>query len=197
MSNETEIVLNKVMSSIAAIYPAWKNAISSQEQANNIKKQWLIAFMENGITTDIQINKGLAQARKDTNPFLPPVGQFIEWCKPVEIDVEAKAEIAWSEIVGKIASIGSYDNLKMNDGQALAAVKAMGGWKNLCSKTHEQLVWEKKEFTSIYSNYESTPLEMLPDSLPGRIELQKHKKYQYNETLEQVKKLARKDNDKT
>ncbi len=126
----------------------------------------------------------------DEGMFMPKPANISKHLKADEIDVEAKAEIAWSEIVGKISSIGSYDSLKMDDGQALAAVKAMGGWKNLCSKTHEQLVWAKKEFASIYSNYESTSLEMLPESLPGRIELQKHKE-KASGVLEQVKKLAR------
>ena len=39
--------------------------------------------------------------------------------------------------------------------------------------------WAKKEFISMYSTYDKTPLEMLPSSLPGLVELHNHKeKYQ-------------------
>ena len=37
------------------------------------------------------------------------------------------------------------------------------------------MTWKKKEFLSVYETYENTPLECLPSSLPGRIELVEHK----------------------
>ena len=79
--NESEIVLNIVIKAIRSIYPAWRTTIKTQAELDNIKKEWLTGFIDNNIKTDIQINRGLAEARKDTNPFLPSIGQFIEWCK--------------------------------------------------------------------------------------------------------------------
>ena len=105
--------------------------------------------------------------------FMPKPAHII---KHIEASVDGKAEMAWAEIVGKISSVGSYGSLTLDDGQALASVTALGGWNNLCSKTNEQLVWMKKEFISVYQNYESTPIDQLPHSLPGRIELESHKK---------------------
>ena len=78
----SEAVLNIVMKSIRSIYPAWRTSVKSQAELDGLKAEWLIAFQESRIATDIQIKRGLAMARKDTNPFLPSVGQFIEWCKP-------------------------------------------------------------------------------------------------------------------
>lgn len=37
--------------------------------------------MENGISTDVEINAGLAMARRHNSPFFPSIGQFVEWCK--------------------------------------------------------------------------------------------------------------------
>lgn len=108
--------------------------------------------------------------------FFPKPADIIRHLNAGKPSVEAKAEMAWAEINQKISSIGSYGNLTMNDNQALATVKALGGWKNICSKTIEQLVWLKKEFISIYENYEATSIESLPNELPGRIELETHKK---------------------
>lgn len=89
-----ELVMNVVIKSIRAIYPAWRTAIKSQAELDNMKKEWLIGFMENRIRTDIQIERGLKAARKDPNPFLPSIGQFITWCKApdrshIEFDTKA------------------------------------------------------------------------------------------------------------
>lgn len=95
--------------------------------------------------------------------------------KQNEQEVEDKAELAWQVIEGEIRRIGSYGSLKMEDKQALAAVQALGGWKHLCSLTNDQMVWAHKEFVSTYQNYERTPVEALPDKLPGRVALENHK----------------------
>ncbi len=77
----TETILNIVIKSLRAIYPAWRTTIKSQIELDNMKKEWLKAFIENRINSDDKINRGLAQARQDIQPFLPSVGQFIKWCK--------------------------------------------------------------------------------------------------------------------
>jgi hypothetical protein len=89
--------------------------------------------------------------------------------------VEDKAELSWSVIVNQISSIGSYGSPKIEDRQAMAALKGMGGWVRLCGSTVDELTWKKKEFISLYDTYERTPLDQLPSNLPGRIELEQHK----------------------
>lgn len=74
-------IVNTVFSKLAAIFPAWKQAFDGPEGIREAKRTWLEAFMENEINTLEQINRGLVEAKKSTNPFLPSVGQFIEWCR--------------------------------------------------------------------------------------------------------------------
>lgn len=78
----SENVLNVVINSLRAIFPAWRSSIKSQRELDELKKEWLIAFIENNIKTDIQINRGLKRARAETSPFMPSVGMFMSWCKP-------------------------------------------------------------------------------------------------------------------
>ena len=98
--------------------------------------------------------------------------------KQLEQAVDDKAEIAWHVILGEIRRIGSYGSLKMEDKQALAAVQAIGGWKNLCGLTIDKMTWAHKEFIAAYQNYERADLAALPNKLPGRIHLENHKKDQ-------------------
>ena len=96
--------------------------------------------------------------------------------KQQEQAVKDTAEQAWHAIEGEIRRIGSYGTLKLENKQALAAVKAIGGWKHLCSLTSDQMTWAHKEFTAAYESYERADISMLPDKLPGRFELEEHKK---------------------
>ena len=92
-----------------------------------------------------------------------------------DLDVKDRAEIAWAAIHGAIERVGPYQKLELEDKQALAAVKAIGGWKKLCTCTYDQLIWLKKDFLQTYDTFENAPLETLPKNLPGLVELQKHK----------------------
>ena len=89
--------------------------------------------------------------------------------------IEDRASIAWACIERDIRRIGSYGTLKLDDKQALATVKAMGGWRELCMCDEAKLEWKRKEFIRMYETFERTPLEALPSSLPGLIELSEHK----------------------
>lgn len=115
----------------------------------------------------------------DSGMFAPKPADIMKFItgttKQNEQAIEDKAELAWQVIEGEIRRIGSYGSLKMEDKQALAAVQALGGWKHLCSLTNDQMVWAHKEFVSTYQNYERTPVEALPDKLPGRVALENHK----------------------
>lgn len=112
--------------------------------------------------------------------------QVIGTNKQQEQAVKDTAEQAWHAIQGEIRRIGSYGTLKLENKQALAAVKALGGWKHICSLSSDQLVWAHKEFTAAYENYERADTAMLPDKLPGRFELEEHKK----ESAKGLKALA-------
>jgi hypothetical protein len=84
-------------------------------------------------------------------------------------EVDDRAEIAWLQIEKEIRRVGSYGDLKLSDRQALAAVQAVGGWRTICASTHEQLVWKKKEFMSVYETLERADPELLPSYIRGRI----------------------------
>ena len=110
--------------------------------------------------------------------FFPKPADIVRHLQTGEISAENKAELAWAQVMREIRVTGSYGSLKLDDKQALASVKALGSWKQLCASTVDEMTWKKKEFMSMYETYEKTPLEMLPSSLPGRIALVEHKREQ-------------------
>jgi len=91
-------------------------------------------------------------------------------------DLEGRAMVAWACIDEKLRKCSSYETLHLEDKQALAAVKALGGWRKLCLTTYDQMPWVKKEFLKLYETFERTPIDRLPSSLPGIHEIEQHKK---------------------
>lgn len=76
-------VINSVFSQLLAAFPA-TTANRDQTEMNEIRRQWVLAFRENGITTMEQVAAGMRVARRQERPFLPSPGQFVAWCKAEE-----------------------------------------------------------------------------------------------------------------
>lgn len=76
-------VINGVFTQLLAAFPA-SLANRDQHEMNEIRRQWVMAFRENGITTMDQVNAGMRVARRQERPFLPSPGQFVAWCKAEE-----------------------------------------------------------------------------------------------------------------
>ena len=96
-----------------AIFPAWAVAIKDPEIESQARQEWLKGLVENGINTDIQINSGLAKCRTHNSPFLPSIGQFIEWCKTSNAQVnslpsESEARMAMIRELGRSPDIRSW-----------------------------------------------------------------------------------------
>ncbi|MEW0217863.1 replication protein P, partial [Escherichia coli] len=63
-------IINGVFSQLLATFPA-SLANRDQNELNEIRRQWVLAFRENGITTMEQVNAGMRVARRQNRPFLP------------------------------------------------------------------------------------------------------------------------------
>ena len=57
-------IFNDLFVQLQAAFPASMATIKEQSQLNEFRKQWMLAFLENGITTMEQVNAGMRQTRK-------------------------------------------------------------------------------------------------------------------------------------
>ncbi|CNI99795.1 DNA replication protein [Yersinia frederiksenii] len=74
-------IFNELFRQLKAAFPALMTSIKDQNDLNELRRQWVLAFVENGITSIDQVNAGMKIARQQATPFLPAPGQFIAWCK--------------------------------------------------------------------------------------------------------------------
>lgn len=82
-------IINNLFNELKACYPAWRQAFASRDDWHNAKRAWTKSFIENGVGTMAQVERGLASARRDENPFWCSVGQFIGWCNGGDVDCDA------------------------------------------------------------------------------------------------------------
>ncbi|EBE4782499.1 phage replication protein [Salmonella enterica] len=106
-------VINNVFSQLMAAFPA-TTANRSQAEMNEIRRQWVLAFRENSITTMEQVAAGMRVARRQERPFLPSPGQFVAWCREgrcvlgvTVADVMAEYW-KWQKLVFRYASSEKY-----------------------------------------------------------------------------------------
>jgi len=174
---------------------------------NSDKKEFAILFYGTGELYDKSVSKNLLQLYFDAlknysiedvksgvskhaldpkhGTFFPKPADIVRHLQASEISTEQKAELAWAQVMREIRRTGSYGTLKLDDKQAIAAVKSLGSWQQLCSSTETDMTWKKKEFISMYETYERTPVELLPSSLPGIIGLVEHKK-EVSSTMQRI-----------
>ena len=101
MAKVAEIV-NDLFRQLRGTFPLL--ASKSQEDLDEMRRQWLVAFKENGITTLEQINAGMRAARRQEKPFLPSPGQFVAWCRAEESAAVGLPDV--SELVGMVYQYG-------------------------------------------------------------------------------------------
>ncbi|HAT2743093.1 TPA: phage replication protein [Citrobacter farmeri] len=106
-------IINGVFTQLLAAFPA---ALAGRDQTDmdEIRRQWVMAFAENGVTTMEQVDAGMRVARRQANPFLPSPGQFVAWCKQemrpfgVSVDDVMTEFKQWQRLVFKYTSSEKY-----------------------------------------------------------------------------------------
>ena len=74
-------VIEKLFNELKSIFPAWKPAWPDDKSENNPKRTWTKAFIAANLSSVRQIEHGIKRSRISGSPFMPSIGQFIQWCQ--------------------------------------------------------------------------------------------------------------------
>lgn len=85
----TTKVVNELFKEIFSIKPAFKASFETQEDLLTTKRQWMLAFEEENITSIERLRNGFKSLRKSPTPFFPSPGEFLELCKIKPEDIGA------------------------------------------------------------------------------------------------------------
>jgi len=82
VDSNAERLVDTLFASLKVIFPAsFSTVLKHPRDEATAKRQWVAAFIENGITSGHQISAGMKHARASVSPFWPTPGQFISWCR--------------------------------------------------------------------------------------------------------------------
>lgn len=82
INSEAETLVDALFKQLKQIFPASvSTSLKGEEAERTTKRQWTVAFAENGIKTREQLSAGVRHARASNSDFWPSPGKFISWCK--------------------------------------------------------------------------------------------------------------------
>jgi hypothetical protein len=85
VDSSVEQLVDILFRSLKLVFPASiSTTLKDPRDEAAAKRQWIAAFVENGITSKQELSAGMKRARASGSPFWPSPGQFISWCKDGE-----------------------------------------------------------------------------------------------------------------
>ena len=184
-------VINALFSQLAGIFPAFNKAWPTSVEFEAAKKNWLLALVENNINTMNKLQIGLKKARALGKPWVPSIGEFIEWCKPTLKDYGLPEPFeAYREACRKAIDI-KYNSNPSWTHQAVYDAASKTGMFELEKKQKEFLVYYERACQTVF---EGGRLKDLPKLIPNMPEEKKCPKTARNALNEILQNLGKRVN---
>lgn len=75
-------VVASLFRELKASFPAWRQAWPTADSEAAARRTWVKAFAAANLRCIEQIRFGVERCRLSASPFMPSVGEFIQWCQP-------------------------------------------------------------------------------------------------------------------
>lgn len=153
-------IMDHTIKQLKAIFPAWHQAMRTEDEEQNLKYTWAKAFFEAGIGID-DIRRGLKRAARHPDKWMPSCGEFISWCMPAG---EPTAAQAYQQ-----AAMGRYVSP-----EALEAAKRTGEYDLRNNPNRELRRLFEDHYRDVLNEKREGKVFMLPkpDKKPEQLEYQ-------------------------
>lgn len=102
-----------------------------------------------------------------TSRFMPTPAEIRAAAGYGEDETE-RAALAWQQVRLAISKYDAYQPVRFDDSRINAAIRAIGGWTELCDSTTDELKWKEKAFVTHYKALRGRPLsDEQVAALPG------------------------------
>lgn len=166
-------VVNLLFEELKAIHPAWRSAWPKVDAENNAKRSWTKAFTSAGMCSIEQIRYGIERCRASGSPFMPSVGQFLDWCRPSPENMGLPSvERAYLQACG--ASHPAADTSVLHPAVWHAACEAGLYLLARQPESKSRPAFERAYAITIRLILDGEPLREIPKGLPGRIDKPKN-----------------------
>ncbi len=100
------MVMDKLFDELTAICTAWHKTLPSDQSVANFKSIWIEEIINANIRNWNVLVFGIERCKREKSPFLPSLGQFIEWCK--EGELESKGIPSVEELLERIKQYSRF-----------------------------------------------------------------------------------------
>ncbi|WP_369427090.1 replication protein P [Providencia sp. PROV236] len=108
INEHAEKLVDMLFDNLIQIFPAAKHTVfSNKDDISATKRQWVLAFIENKITSVEQLKAGMSIARQQESDFWPSCGKFISWCREGMMQV-----IGFPSVCEVMAEMKRYSNME-------------------------------------------------------------------------------------
>jgi hypothetical protein len=184
-------VINALFSQLASIFPAFNKAWPTPIEFEVAKKNWLLALVENNINTMAKLQIGLKKARALDKPWVPSVGQFIEWCKPALKDYGLPEPFEAYREACRNAHEVKYNCNALWTHQAIYDAASRTGMFELEKKQKEFLIYYERACQTVFEGGTLKDLPKLIPNMPEEKRCPKTAKNALNEMLQKLGKTSR------
>jgi len=190
-NTESYNVINYLFTELSGIFPAFSKAWPTPKEFESAKRNWLLALIDAKINTGKKLQIGLTNARNYGKPWVPSVGQFIEWCKPTLKDYGLPEPFeAYREACRKAIDIKYNSNASWTH-QAVYDAASRTGMFELEKKQKEFLVYYERACQTVF---EGGRLKDLPKLIPNMPQEKKCPKTARNALNEMLQNLGKRVN---
>ncbi|EDV4827175.1 DNA replication protein [Salmonella enterica] len=85
VNTNAEKLVDALFDNLLRLFPAARHtALATPEDVAAMKRQWVLAFVDGGITTVDQVRTGVKMARIQGGDFWPSCSKFIKWCREAD-----------------------------------------------------------------------------------------------------------------
>lgn len=179
-------VINLLFVELKAIHPAWRSAWPTEQMENTAKRSWTKAFTAAGMCSIEQIRYGMERCRASGSPFMPSVGQFLDWCRPTPENMGLPS-VDRAYLQACAASHPAADTSALHPAVWHAACEA--GLYMLAHQPENKSrpVFERAYAITVRLVAEGEPLREIPKGLPAKATLPRNLKAG-NDALANLKK---------
>lgn len=147
-------LISSIFVRLQSACPAWKQSIASlpadeaQSVINQIKRDWLNCFMENEINDMRLIDYAFSRLQASKNPFLPTVGQFMEWCEDGRVPAGTKTHSdSFKEISGWLMQASDRRQISdLSDSvyHTYVSMEDQQGFRELGDRNKSREIWRNE-----------------------------------------------------
>jgi hypothetical protein len=188
---ESYNVINYLFAELSGIFPAFSKAWPSSKEFESAKRNWLLALIAAKINTGKKLQVGLTNARNYGKPWVPSVGQFIEWCKPTLKDYGLPEPFeAFKEACRNAHSIKYNENCNWTH-QAVYHAASLAGMYELDKNQKAFFAYYQRACQTVF---EGGTLKDIPKLITNMLQEKKCPKTARNALNEMLQKLGKRAN---